>query len=120
MRGLQGLRVLTTLSQAGRELLAAEDAWLPACCLLHPFQLTARTSREHVADATEHARAGELHNNSRMTWGKAFIGWAPPADALAALIRCNHRFALDGCGPCSYGGILWCGRDRVRRWPGPV
>ena len=55
------------------------------------------------------ARAGELHNNSRMTWGKAFIGWASPAEALAALIRCNHRFALDGCGPCSYGGILWCG-----------
>ncbi len=51
--------------------------------------------------------AGELHNNSRMTWGKAFIGWAPPAEALAALLRCNHRFAIDGCGPCSYGGILW-------------
>ncbi len=59
------------------------------------------------AAGRSHPGAGELHNNSRMTWGKAFIGWAPPAEALAALLRCNHRFAIDGCGPCSYGGILW-------------
>ncbi|MFG0274957.1 MAG: NAD(P)-binding protein [Phycisphaerales bacterium] len=54
-------------------------------------------------------RRGWLHNNLRMTWGKAIPMWtAGPRDALAALIDLNHRFALDGCDPNSYGGILWC------------
>lgn len=30
---------------------------------------------------------GELHNNSRMTWGKAFIGWAPSPQAA---LRCAN------------------------------
>jgi predicted NAD/FAD-dependent oxidoreductase len=52
---------------------------------------------------------GELHNNVRMTWGKALLGWTRSArDALAALIDLNHRYALDGRDPASYGGILWC------------
>ena len=52
---------------------------------------------------------GELHNNVRMTWGKAVIGWTPSADAaIATLIDLNNRFALDGADPASYGGILWC------------
>ncbi|MDP1922781.1 MAG: FAD-dependent oxidoreductase [Myxococcales bacterium] len=58
---------------------------------------------------------GELHNNVRMTWGKALIPWTRTAkEALALLIDLNHRFALDGRDPGSYGGILWClgGLDR--------
>lgn len=52
---------------------------------------------------------GELHNNVRMTWGKAVIGWTPSPDAaIATLIDLNNRFALDGADPASYGGILWC------------
>jgi hypothetical protein len=52
---------------------------------------------------------GELHNNARMTWGKAVIGWTPDAArALATLEDLNHRYALDGRDPSSYGGILWC------------
>jgi len=52
---------------------------------------------------------GELHNNLRMTWGKAVPAWtASPRDALATLIALNNRYALDGCDPASYGGILWC------------
>lgn len=52
---------------------------------------------------------GELHNNVRMTWGKALLQWTPdPATALAMLIDLNHRYALDGRDPCSYGGLLWC------------
>jgi photolyase PhrII len=52
---------------------------------------------------------GELHNNVRMTWGKALIPWTRNAkEALALLIDLNHRFALDGRDPASYGGILWC------------
>ncbi|MEM8933007.1 MAG: FAD-dependent oxidoreductase [Acidobacteriota bacterium] len=53
-------------------------------------------------------RHGELHNNVRMTWGKAFLQWADPARALAWAIDLNHRYALDGRDPASYGGILWC------------
>lgn len=52
---------------------------------------------------------GELHNNLRMTWGKALLGWTPNAQAaLSLLIDLNHRYALDGRDPSSYGGILWC------------
>lgn len=52
---------------------------------------------------------GELHNNVRMTWGKALINWTPTAaDALRLLIDLNHRYALDGRDPASYGGLLWC------------
>lgn len=52
---------------------------------------------------------GELHNSVRMTWGKALIPWTrTAAEALSTLIDLNHRFALDGRDPASYGGILWC------------
>ena len=52
---------------------------------------------------------GELHNNVRMTWGKAFLNWTwHPQDAMDLMIDLNHRFALDGNDPNSYGGLLWC------------
>jgi photolyase PhrII len=52
---------------------------------------------------------GELHNNVRMTWGKAIACWAKdPQRALDLMIDLNHRFALDGSDPASYGGLLWC------------
>lgn len=52
---------------------------------------------------------GELHNNVRMTWGKALLNWtSDAARALELLIDLNHRYALDGRDPASYGGILWC------------
>ena len=52
---------------------------------------------------------GELHNNVRMTWGKAILQWTrTPQEALQMLIDLNHRFALDGSDPNSYAGILWC------------
>jgi photolyase PhrII len=53
-------------------------------------------------------RHGELHNNLRMTWAKALLQWRrTPEDALHTLIELNHRLALDGSDPNSYGGILW-------------
>ncbi len=53
--------------------------------------------------------SGELHNNVRMTWGKALLQWAAtPQQALAWMIDLNHRYALDGRDPASYGGLLWC------------
>ncbi|WP_442508544.1 FAD-dependent oxidoreductase [Novipirellula sp. SH528] len=52
---------------------------------------------------------GELHNNVRMTWGKAILNWTSDAkQALSRMIDLNHRYALDGRDPASYGGILWC------------
>ncbi len=52
---------------------------------------------------------GELHNNVRMTWGKAILNWKKsPQEALATMLDLNHRYALDGRDPASFGGILWC------------
>ncbi len=54
-------------------------------------------------------RHGELHNNVRMTWGKAILQWSRDyRQALKRLIDLNHRYALDGRDPASYGGLLWC------------
>lgn len=54
-------------------------------------------------------RHGELHNNVRMTWGKALLDWTrTPQEALSLTLDLNHRYALDGRDPASYGGILWC------------
>ncbi|MDP7378939.1 MAG: NAD(P)-binding protein, partial [Pirellulaceae bacterium] len=66
---------------------------------------------DEVWDAAQASllKHGELHNNIRMTWGKALLNWtASPQKALSMLIDLNHRFALDGRDPASYGGILWC------------
>jgi predicted NAD/FAD-dependent oxidoreductase len=52
---------------------------------------------------------GELHNHVRMTWGKAFLPWLQtPSRAFQLSIDLNHRYALDGRNPSSYGGVLWC------------
>jgi len=67
-------------------------------------------------------RRGELHNNIRMTWGKALLPWSPRASrALKLMIDLNHRFALDGSDPNSYGGLLWCLGQFDRAFPpGPI
>jgi photolyase PhrII len=67
-------------------------------------------------------RRGELHNNVRMTWGKAFLFWThSAARALKLMIDLNHRFALDGNDPNSYGGLLWCLGQFDRAFPpGPI
>jgi len=44
-----------------------------------------------------------------MTWGKAILQWCNSVDrALHTAIDVNHRYALDGRDPSSYGGLLWC------------
>jgi photolyase PhrII len=80
-------------------------AWRPADVL------AAGASGEPLWDLAQRSllRHGELHNNLRMTWGKALLAWsASPAQALARLVDLNHRYALDGNDPASYGGLLWC------------
>lgn len=52
---------------------------------------------------------GELHNNVRMTWGKALLNWTSgPEDCWRKLVDLNHRYALDGRDPNSYAGLMWC------------
>lgn len=68
-------------------------------------------TQQHLWDACQRSliKHGELHNNVRMTWGKAFLRWASsPAAAMQLTMDLNHRYALDGRDPCSYGGVLWC------------
>jgi len=74
-------------------------------------ELSRAKSGDALWDAAQRSllRHGELHNNVRMTWGKAIPGWTrTPREALGTLIDLNHRYALDGRDPASYGGLLWC------------
>lgn len=79
---------------------------------IHSWEtLTRARTEDRLWNACQESliRHGELHNNVRMTWGKAILNWTPDAkQALELLIDLNHRFALDGRDPASYGGILWC------------
>ena len=78
----------------------------------HSWETLARArTRDPLWDACQRSltRHGELHNNVRMTWGKALPLWTDsPLRALQTCIDLNHRYALDGRDPASYGGILWC------------
>jgi photolyase PhrII len=103
------------------ETLASLPAWARETLELHaadprPALFDRETlARARTGDALWNAAQrsllihGELHNNVRMTWGKALLSWTrDPARALELLIDLNHRYALDGRDPNSYGGILWC------------
>ncbi|HWA41319.1 MAG TPA: hypothetical protein VG712_06890, partial [Gemmatimonadales bacterium] len=53
-------------------------------------------------------RDGEMHNYVRMLWGKGVLPWTRnAAEALRVLEHLNHKYALDGRDPGSYGGIFW-------------
>ncbi|KAL3136989.1 hypothetical protein ABBQ32_006586 [Trebouxia sp. C0010 RCD-2024] len=74
-------------------------------------QLDKGETGDPIWDAAQYqlALTGELHNNIRMTWGKAILPWSPDPDtAIKRTVYLNHKYALDGCDPCSYSGILWC------------
>lgn len=79
---------------------------------VHSWERLARgRTGQRLWDAAQQSllKHGELHNNVRMTWGKAIVQWsADHRQALARLIDLNHRYALDGRDPASYGGLLWC------------
>ena len=94
--------------------------------VLYDWERLARgTTDDAFWNAMQHSLLahGELHNNVRMTWGKSIVGWTADATrALATLIDLNHRYALDGRDPASFGGILWClGQfDRPFTPPNPI
>ncbi|MFN0179185.1 MAG: deoxyribodipyrimidine photo-lyase [Gemmatimonadales bacterium] len=74
---------------------------------------TLETARTHdpLWNAAQRSllRDGELHNYLRMLWGKSVLLWTTSAaEALRVLEHLNHKYALDGRDPSSYGGILWC------------
>ena len=103
------------------ETLAAIPAWAretlaerpqPTAESLKSYEaLRSARSGEPLWDSAQRAllRQGMLHNNLRMSWGKQILPWSPHGEeALARLIDLNHRYALDGRDPSSYGGLLWC------------
>jgi len=101
---------LSALPGWARDTLAehAGDARAPAVA---PGSLERAASGDALWDAAQASlrRHGELHNNLRMTWGKAIVAWTgSPTEALHTLVDLNHRHALDGNDPASYGGLLWC------------
>jgi photolyase PhrII len=112
--------------------LAALPGWARDTLAAHAGDARERLSWERLArgrtgdrlwDAAQQAlvRHGMLHNNLRMTWGKAIPGWSgSPAEALARLEDLNHRYALDGRDPASYGGLLWCLGQFDRPFAPPV
>ncbi len=54
-------------------------------------------------------RHGELHNNLRMTWGKAIPLWTESLEhSLFIGQTLNDKYALDGRDPSSVVGIQWC------------
>jgi photolyase PhrII len=101
---------LEALPDWARATLAAHAA--DARPMMPSWETLARgTTGDALWDAAQASLRvhGELHNNVRMTWGKALVEWTrDPAGALATLLDLNHRFALDGRDPASYGGLLWC------------
>ena len=54
-------------------------------------------------------RHGELHNNLRMTWGKATPLWTKSLEeSLEMGQHLNDKYALDGRDPSSIAGVQWC------------
>jgi hypothetical protein len=100
---------LDCLPDWARETLAAHGADArPA--LYDDETLAASRSGDELWDLAQSSLRihGELHNNLRMTWAKGIPLWkSDPQQALDTLIALNHRYALDGSDPNSYGGLLW-------------
>lgn len=69
------------------------------------------------AAQTQLLRAGHIHNDLRMLWGKKVLEWtAHPREALEVMIELNNRYAVDGRDPNSYSGIFWVLGRYDRPW----
>jgi deoxyribodipyrimidine photo-lyase len=65
----------------------------------------------------ELATSGKIHGYMRMFWGKKIIEWSRTyPEALETMIYLNNQYALDGCNPNSWTGILWCFGLHDRPW----
>ena len=69
------------------------------------------------ASQREMNATGEVHNYTRMLWGKLVIQWTRTyEEAFAVLEELNNKYCLDGRNPNSYAGILWCFGKHDRPW----
>lgn len=69
------------------------------------------------ASQREMVATGEMHNYTRMLWGKLVIQWTRSyEEAFAILEHLNNKYCLDGRNPNSYAGILWCFGKHDRPW----
>lgn len=78
---------------------------------LSPMQLERSSTGDVLWDSAQTGllRHGTMHNNVRMTWGKAFANWIDdPEEAMKLALEQNNRFALDGRDPSSIAGVQWC------------
>ena len=94
--------VLNALPKWARDTLNIHASDVrPKTCTRKQFETA--TSGDDVWDAMQRCLMvnGELHNNLRMTWGKAFVSWSlSPSEGLCTALDLNHRYALDG-------GMFW-------------
>ncbi len=78
---------------------------------LSPMELERSCTGDVLWDSAQTGlvRHGTMHNNVRMTWGKAFANWVDdPEEAMKIALEQNNRFALDGRDPSSIAGVQWC------------
>ena len=65
----------------------------------------------------ELSSTGRIHGYMRMYWGKKIIEWSRTySEALQTMIYLNNQYAVDGCNPNSWTGILWCFGLHDRPW----
>ena len=75
----------------------------------HKLEYSESPSDLWNACQTSLIRHGELHNNLRMTWGKAFPFWTESLEkSLELSQKLNDKYALDGRDPSSIVGVQWC------------
>jgi len=105
------LHTLAVVPEWARETLAAHANQAERADVLPVEILERGRTGDRLWDLAQRSLlvTGELHNNVRMTWGKAIPAWtATPEAARETLVALNHRYALDGRDPASYGGLYWC------------
>ncbi len=76
-----------------------------------PYSLEFGETKDYLWDSSQIGlvRHGVMHNNIRMTWGKAFANWIEsPEEAMNLTLDFNNRYALDGRDPSSIAGVMWC------------
>ena len=94
----------------------ARDSWIttsddPRYNTLDKYELELGKSESDLWNLcqTSLLRHGELHNNLRMTWGKAIPQWTSDVETSMEMAQhLNDRYALDGRDPSSVAGVQWC------------
>jgi deoxyribodipyrimidine photolyase len=83
----------------------------PRPVLLYDHQIEYARSPNQLWNLCQQSliKHGELHNNLRMTWGKAVPQWSTTLEqSLLRAQKYNDKYALDGRDPSSIAGIQWC------------